>query len=52
VAANGRDRDRPNDGLRERTSGSGNGGLDDGTGGLLTQFDNPFINDQRPDVFP
>jgi hypothetical protein len=31
---------------------SGNGGLNIELGGLLTQFDNQFINDQPPDVFP
>jgi trimeric autotransporter adhesin len=34
------------------TAGSGNGGLNNKTGGLLTQFDNQFSNDQPPDVFP
>ena len=34
------------------TAGSGNGGLNNELGGLLTQFDNRFINDQPPDVFP
>jgi hypothetical protein len=34
------------------TAGSGNGGLNNETGGLLTRFDNRFLNDQRPDVFP
>jgi predicted outer membrane repeat protein len=34
------------------TAGSGNGGLNNEPGGLLTQFDNLFINDQLPDVFP
>ena len=34
------------------TAGSGNGGLANEPGGLLTQFDNQFINDQSPDVFP
>ena len=31
------------------TAGSGNGGLNNETGGLLTQFDNQFIDDQPPD---
>jgi hypothetical protein len=34
------------------TAGSGNGGLNNEPGGLLTQFDNQFIDDQPPDVFP
>jgi hypothetical protein len=34
------------------TVGSGNGGLNNEPGGLLTQFDNRFIDDQPPDVFP
>ena len=29
-----------------------NGGLNNEIGGMLTQFDNEFINDQQPDVFP
>src|SRR5262249_20912975 len=33
------------------TAGSGNGGLNNEAGGLLTQFDNQFIDDQAPDVF-
>jgi hypothetical protein len=33
-------------------AGSGNGALNNEPGGLLTQFDNRFINDQPPDVFP
>jgi hypothetical protein len=36
----------------ENTAGSGNGGLNNEPGGLLTQFDNQFINDLPPDVFP
>jgi hypothetical protein len=28
------------------------GGLNNETGGVLTQFDNQFINDQPPDVIP
>ena len=38
--------------FRGNTAGSGNGGLNNGPGGLLTQFDNRFIDDQSPDVFP
>ena len=34
------------------SAGSGNGGLNNEPGGLLTQFDNRFIDDQPPDVFP
>jgi hypothetical protein len=34
------------------TAGSGNGGLANEIGGLLTQFDNQFTDDQPPDVFP
>src|SRR5262249_35960418 len=34
------------------TAGSGNGGLNNEPGGLLTQFDNQFINDLPPDIFP
>jgi hypothetical protein len=34
------------------SAGSGNGGLNNEPGALLTQFDNQFINDQPPDVFP
>jgi hypothetical protein len=34
------------------TAGPGNGGLDNQPGGLLTQFDNRFLDDQPPDVFP
>ena len=34
------------------TAGSGNGGLNNEPGGLLTQFDNRFLDDQPPDVFP
>jgi hypothetical protein len=34
------------------TAGSGNGGLNNQPGGLLTQFDNRFLNDLPPDVFP
>ena len=34
------------------TASSGNGGLNNEPGGLLTQFDNQFIDDQPPDVFP
>ena len=34
------------------TAGSGNVGLNNEPGGLLTQSDNEFINDQPPDVFP
>jgi hypothetical protein len=34
------------------TAGSGNGGLNNEPGALLTQFDNQFINDLPPDVFP
>ena len=30
----------------------GNGVLNNELGGLLTQFDNQFINDLPPDVFP
>ncbi|HJZ94187.1 MAG TPA: hypothetical protein VKE40_25205, partial [Gemmataceae bacterium] len=35
----------------ENTAGSGNGGLNNERIGLLTQFDNQFINDRSPDVF-
>jgi hypothetical protein len=35
----------------ENTAGSGNGGLNNERIGLLTQFDNQFINDLPPDVF-
>ena len=38
--------------FRRNTAGSGNGGLNNESGGLLTQFDNQFINDLPPDVFP
>jgi hypothetical protein len=38
--------------FRRNSAGSGNGGLSKETGGLLTQFDNQFVNDQLPDVFP
>jgi hypothetical protein len=38
--------------FRRNTAGSGNGGLNNETGGLLTQFDNRFLDDQPPDVFP
>jgi hypothetical protein len=34
------------------SAGSGNGGLENEPGGLLTQFGNQFINYQAPDVFP
>jgi hypothetical protein len=34
------------------TAGSGNGGLNNEPGGLLVQFENQFLNDQPPDVFP
>ena len=34
------------------SAGSGNGGLNNEPGGLLTQFDNQFINDLPPDIFP
>ena len=34
------------------SASSGNGGLNNETGGILTQFDNKFINDQPLDVFP
>jgi hypothetical protein len=34
------------------SAGSGNGGLNNEPGGLLTQFDNQFLNDLPPDVFP
>jgi hypothetical protein len=34
------------------TAGSGNGGLNNEPGALLTQFDNQFINDLPPEVFP
>ena len=34
------------------TAGSGNGGLNNEPGGVLTQSDNRFIDDQAPDVFP
>jgi hypothetical protein len=32
--------------------GTVNSGLNNELAGLLTQFDNLFINDQTPDVFP
>jgi hypothetical protein len=34
------------------SGGSGNGGLNNEPGALLTQFDNRFLDDQPPDVFP
>src|SRR5262249_34693851 len=34
------------------SAGSGNGGLNNEPGGLLTQFDNQFMDDQLSDVFP
>jgi len=34
------------------TATSGNGGLANGPRGLLTQFDNQFVNDLAADVFP
>jgi len=34
------------------TAGSGNGGLNNEPGGVLTQFDNRFLDDLPPDVFP
>jgi hypothetical protein len=34
------------------TANSGNGGLNNEAGGILTQFDNRFIGNQPPDVFP
>jgi hypothetical protein len=34
------------------SAGSGNGGLNNEPGALLTQFDNRFLDDQPPDVFP
>ena len=34
------------------TAGSGNGGLNNEPGALLTQFDNRFLDDQPPDLFP
>jgi len=34
------------------TANSGNGGLNNDFGGLLTQFDNQFVDDQPADVFP
>jgi hypothetical protein len=33
-------------------SGNGNGGLNNEPGELLTQFDNRFLDDQPPGVFP
>ena len=33
------------------SAGSGNGGLNNEPLGLLTQFDNRFVDDQAPDVF-
>ena len=35
-----------------KAAGSGNGGLNNELGGVLTQFDNRFRDDQAPDVFP
>jgi hypothetical protein len=37
--------------FRRNTAGSGNGGLNNEPGGLLTQFDNRFLDDLPPDVF-
>jgi hypothetical protein len=38
--------------FRRNTAAFGNGGLNNEPGGLLTQFDNRFLDDQRLDVFP
>ena len=38
--------------FRRNTAGSGNGGLNNEPGALLMQFDNRFLDDQAPDVFP
>jgi len=38
--------------FRRNTATSGNGGLNNDARGLLTQFDNRFIDDQAPDIFP
>ena len=38
--------------FKRNTAGSGNGGLNNEPGGLLTQSENRFLDDQAPDVFP
>ena len=38
--------------FRRNAAGSGNGGLNNEPGGVLTQSDNRFINDLPPDAVP